>query len=568
MKKLLSIDKPALKWIWQSLSLSRWALLILILIQMGNGLLITERSLLLKKVIDHAVDGTKKPFIQSLLFLIGLFLLQLAIMSLYRHIAAKTQYGMEMRLKRRLYKTLLDKEYASVKAVHSGQWNQRMTSDTSTVSSLSVGMIPGFSGLLVRMVSALVALLFLMPLLVILLIPFGICLLGATMLMKRTSKRMYNEIQDADGKFRVFLQEHLNNMLMIRAFGKETMSLCEGDKVMQEHMDKIMKRNSFMILVGVLGSLAMNGMYLLGVVLGGFGILKGTITYGTFSAVIALASQAQGQIAGVSSYFSSVFNLTASAERLMAAEEYPDDTCQARSEEEIKDFYQNKFRELVFRDAAFSYSDVDETEVVETKVFEGLNLEVKKGEFIAFTGESGCGKSTVLKVLLSIYPLDTGEKMLLEADSKDDVGADEIELDGSWRGLFAYVPQGNCLMQGTIRDVIAFGSPIDEEKMQSALHIACADQFVAELENGLDTHLGEQGSGLSEGQMQRISIARAIYSERPILLLDESTSALDMETEKNMLQNIRNLTDKTVMIVTHRPAALEVCDRVIAFGTD
>lgn len=563
MKRLLSIDKPALRWIWQLLRVDRWLMFLLILLQTGSGILITWRSLVLKQVIDHAAGKDQTQFLWKLLFLIGLFLIQLAMMSLYRYFEAFTQYGMEMRLKRRLYQTLLGKEFAAVKSVHSGQWNQRMTSDTSTVASLSVGIVPGFTGLMIRAVGALIVLLYLLPTLVVLLIPFGICLLGATMFLRKTSKRMYHDIQDADGRFRVFLQEHLNNLLMIRAFGKEEASLLEGDRIMEEHKAKIMRRNSFMILVGGFASLAMNAMYLLGVVLGGYGILKGNITYGTFSAVIALASQAQGQIVGVSGYLSNIFNLTASAERLMAAEVFPDDSPSVvRSAAEINEFYCSDFQELLLENAAFSYHNTEEGEPVETKVFENLNLRVQKGEFIAFTGESGCGKSSVLKLLLSIYSLDAGERLLLDRNLK------RTELDASWRGLFAYVPQGNCLMYGSIQDVIAFGNPIDEEKMKLSLQIACADQFVQELENGLNTVLGEHGSGLSEGQMQRISIARAIYADCPILLLDESTSALDMETERNVLQNIRRLTDKTVLIVTHRPAALEICDRVIVFETE
>lgn len=563
MKRLLSIDRPTLRWIWQLLRVDRWLMFLLILLQTGSGILITWRSLVLKQVIDHAAGKDQTQFLWKLLFLIGLFLIQLAMMSLYRYFEAFTQYGMEMRLKRRLYQTLLGKEFAAVKSVHSGQWNQRMTSDTSTVASLSVGIVPGFTGLMIRAVGALIVLLYLLPTLVVLLIPFGICLLGATMFLRKTSKRMYHDIQDADGRFRVFLQEHLNNLLMIRAFGKEEASLLEGDRIMEEHKAKIMRRNSFMILVGGFASLAMNAMYLLGVVLGGYGILKGNITYGTFSAVIALASQAQGQIVGVSGYLSNIFNLTASAERLMAAEVFPDDSPSVvRSAAEINEFYCSDFQELLLENAAFSYHNTEEGEPVETKVFENLNLRVQKGEFIAFTGESGCGKSSVLKLLLSIYSLDAGERLLLDRNLK------RTELDASWRGLFAYVPQGNCLMYGSIQDVIAFGNPIDEEKMKLSLQIACADQFVQELENGLNTVLGEHGSGLSEGQMQRISIARAIYADCPILLLDESTSALDMETERNVLQNIRRLTDKTVLIVTHRPAALEICDRVIVFETE
>jgi ATP-binding cassette subfamily B protein len=160
---------------------------------------------------------------------------------------------------------------------------------------------------------------------------------------------------------------------------------------------------------------------------------------------------------------------------------------------------------------------------------------------------------------MAIYPLECGSRVMQTHHG-------ERELDASWRSLFAYVPQGNQLLSGSIREIIAFGdrkAMRDEEGLLSALRIACADEFVLALDKGLDTLLGEGGAGLSEGQMQRIAIARAVFSDRPILLLDEATSSLDAASEQRVLQNLRAMTDKTVVIVTHRPAALKYCDKQI-----
>ena len=166
---------------------------------------------------------------------------------------------------------------------------------------------------------------------------------------------------------------------------------------------------------------------------------------------------------------------------------------------------------------------------------------------------------------MCLYPLDGGERYLTASKSEGE--AAEYPLTAAWRGLFAYVPQGNQLMSGTIREIIAFGDPEamkQEERLERALQISCADEFVAALEDGLDTRLGERGSGLSEGQMQRIAIARAVFSDRPILILDEATSSLDEATERKLLTNLRQMTDRTVLIITHRPAALQICDREVA----
>jgi len=163
---------------------------------------------------------------------------------------------------------------------------------------------------------------------------------------------------------------------------------------------------------------------------------------------------------------------------------------------------------------------------------------------------------------MCIYKLDGGTRFVTDKNGNAE------ELSAKYHRLFAYVPQGNQLMSGTIREVVCFADQSgmqDEARIQEALRIACADTFISEFEDGIDTLLGERGTGLSEGQMQRIAIARAIFSESPILLLDEATSALDGHTERQVLENLRRMTDKTVVIVTHRPAALEICDRILEF---
>ena len=238
----------------------------------------------------------------------------------------------------------------------------------------------------------------------------------------------------------------------------------------------------------------------------------------------------------------------------MEAEQLSDDLSEpAKSKEEINQYYQEKLQSFGFRNASFSYAGESMPSVLEN-----LSLDIRKGEAIAFTGPSGCGKSTVLKLLMNLYPLNNGEAYV-----------DDQPLTASWRKLFAYVPQESVLMSGTIREVISFADPNaaeDNDKLQYSLSIACASEFVSEQENKLDTLLGERGAGLSEGQIQRLAIARAIFADAPILLLDEATSALDMDTERRLLQNLKKMTDKTVIIVTHRPAALSVCDRVYQFA--
>ena len=192
-----------------------------------------------------------------------------------------------------------------------------------------------------------------------------------------------------------------------------------------------------------------------------------------------------------------------------------------------------------------------------------FSARIRKGEIVALTGPSGCGKSTLLKLLLCIYRPESGALYLETA------GGEKEPLTALHRRLFAYVPQGSQLLKGTIREAVSFADPAaagDTKRLETALRLACASDFVAALEDGPDTLLGERGAGLSEGQLQRLAIARALFAGSPILLLDEATASLDGATETKLLENLRTLTDKTVLIVTHRPAALSICDRVLPFA--
>ena len=270
----------------------------------------------------------------------------------------------------------------------------------------------------------------------------------------------------------------------------------------------------------------------------------------------------------------------------MEVEIFSGDSTEAMEQEQVQTFYEEKLAAVGFENAGFTYLQpiqesadaqmpqsrtewmVENTQTLPTDsgkegmpiVLQNINLRIVKGEYVAFTGQSGCGKSTLLKLLLCLYPLDAGSQYLEKIDGS------RLPLTSAYRSLFAYVPQGNQLMSGTIREIVAFH---DVRKMQNeeflwkSLSIACAEEFVRELPEGLNTRLGERGVGLSEGQMQRIAIARAVCSGNPILMLDESTSALDEATERQLLQNLRSMTDKTVLIVTHRPAVLAICDRQV-----
>lgn len=552
-------DKTTLAWLWAVAKGKKRFVGLLFLVQVILGVSGTGYALFLRGLVNQAVKRDMGGFRGYVLLLAGLVVLQFILRSLSRFLEEYSRASLENALKQRLFRQLLTKDYASVTATHSGEWLNRLTSDTVVVADGMSQILPGVGGTVVRMVSTMTLLVAFVPGFGIGFVLGGMAVVAMTWGLRRVLKRLHIRVQESDGKLRVFLSERLSSMMIIRAFSQEQTALNQSDELMGAHKAARMRKIRVSNLFHNGFSLVINAVYVFGAVYCGQGILQGTMDYGTFTAVLQLVGQANLPLANMSGYFPKYSAMLASAERLMAVEEFAQETMEAEHQG-VATFYRDSFEGLGLRGAGFTYLTVTEQET-RRKVLRDLDLEIQKGQYVAFCGPSGCGKSTVLKLLMCLYPLDEGQRYVASREG-------EMPLTAGWRDLFAYVPQGNQLMSGTIREVVTFAKREDmvkEEQIRRALTIACADQFISELPDGLDTQLGERGAGLSEGQMQRIAIARAIFSDRPVLLLDEATSALDEDTEARLLNNLRSMTDKTVIIVTHRPAALDITDKVINF---
>jgi ATP-binding cassette subfamily B protein len=364
---------------------------------------------------------------------------------------------------------------------------------------------------------------------------------------------MHRIAQEQEGLVRIFMQEALGSLMVIKAFGREADVQKHNEERMQEHRSARLRKNRFSNMCNIGFGAAMQGAYLFGLIACGWGILNGTMTYGTCTALLQLVGQVQSPLVSITGFLPKMIAALGSAERLMEAGNMADDGGEACAAYDAEEYYNAQFEGFKLENIVFSYEEDGQ----ERRVYNDLNLHVMKGECVAVTGPSGCGKSTLLKLLMCLYEPESGQRLLLEKGG-------ERPLNASDRGLFAYVPQGNHWMGGSIRQALTFGeeaSMRDDAGLWRALDAACAKDFVAELEDGLDTQLGERGQGLSEGQLQRIAIARAVYSGRPILLLDECTSALDEKTEAWLVETLRSMTDKTIVLVTHRPRALTVCTK-------
>ena len=548
----------------------KWYVVALLMLQIGVSLISVSFALVLRRLVDNATKGDSRHFWYCVIVIVVLAVVQKLCNALVRWLTERGQASIENLFKLRLLNMLMSKDYGRVSAVHSGEWMNRLTNDTVVVANGYISILPSLAGMVVRLVAAGVLLVIFDWKFAAILVPCGLVMIGLTYLFRRVLKRLHKLVQEKDGKVRVFLQERIESLMMVKAYVAEEQTVSAAEATMSEHMAARMKRNWFSNLCSTGFGLAMHGMYLFGACYCAYGILTKTITYGTMTAVLQLIGQIQAPFANLSGFLPRYYAMTASAERLMEVERYADDyDVEALPMAEIQKYYKTDLAEIGIRDVNYTYyassERVDDTSKDRMPVvLQNISVAVRKGEYVAFTGPSGCGKSTVLRLLMGVYTPDSGERYLLDTD-----GA-EKPLDGRSRRLFAYVPQGNRLMSGTIREVVSFGDDAadTDERVNDALRIACAEEFVGTLTQGIQTMLGEHGTGLSEGQMQRIAIARAIYSGAPVLMFDESTSSLDETTEAKLLGNLRALTDRTVVIVTHRPAALSICDRILRFGED
>ena len=557
-----------IKWLYKVPGKKRGYVLALTALQAATGGMGVVYALLLRNIVDSAVARNLADFWYNVTLTLLLVILWLCLNAVTRWLHELAYCDIENCFKQRLMNNILRKDYASVSALHSGEWMNRLTNDTQVVTGGYVDILPGLIGTLVRMVSALVMIIALDRWFAYILVPGGILIIIFTYAFRKVLKKLHKNIQEQDGKLRVFFQERISGLMIIKSFAAEKQTEAEASEYLSAHKAAKLRRNRFSNISNTGFGAAMQGMYLVGVVYCAYGIISGTVSYGTLTAIMQLIGQVQGPFANISGYLPRWYATLASAERLMEVELFEDGSSEdAMTAEEASEYYRQRMEAFGLKNACFTYYPVSDAVGVMNKdnmpeVVSNLSLEVRKGEYVAFTGHSGCGKSTVLKLFMCLYRLDSGSRLLRERGGTVQV------LSPKYCRLFAYVPQGNQLFNGKIRDIVAFSDPGragDDEKILEALRIACADEFIGDLENGLDTLLGERGTGLSEGQMQRVAIARAIFSDSPILLLDEATSALDERTETRLLQNLRSLTDKTVLIVTHRPAALEICDRVLQF---
>ena len=532
-------QNAARKWIGQT---AKPQLPLLVLLILGNALssvCAVSVALFSKRIVDAAQNADLPALYRAGAVLLCVVLLQIALRIFDNSLSVRVSGKLEMACKRRLFSAILQKEYSAVTAYHSGELMTRLTSDITVVSDNATVLLPTATAMVTRLVFAFAVIVSLDLRFALLLLAVGVLLFVCTRAFRGKIKQLHKSVQASDGRLRAFLQEALESLLAVQVFGVQEKVTREADVRQTENFDAKIRRNRWSIAANA-GFLAVFSFGTLVTLLWcGWRLAAGAITFGTLTALLQLVNQVQAPLTNLSGLMPKYYSMLSSAERLLEIETLPEEAQAGTKTIPTKDFESARFRGV-----SFAYG--------QNEVFTDADFEIRKNDFVVI---SGIGKSTLFKLLLGVLTPDGGE-ITVTADGRT------YPADKNTRGLFAYVPQGNLLFSGTVRDNIRFikENATDEEVLRAA-EIACADTFIDELPAGLDTLLGEGGGGLSEGQMQRIAVARAILTDAPVLLLDEATSALDEETEAHLLSNIRALENKTCLIISHKKAAYAVCTR-------
>ncbi|MDD3400048.1 MAG: ABC transporter ATP-binding protein [Eubacteriales bacterium] len=538
-------DRAATKWTIALLKGQwRWVILssVLASISAVSGVIMV---LFMRNMINAAVaaDATRT-WTQFALFA-TLIALQYIFGYINSRVIGAAQIRFNTAVKRRIMRTIFNKDYSAVRKYHSGELMNRITADVDMVTSTSMSLIPGIVSMVVRVICAGVVLSILSWELIVLIVGFG-AVVGLCMLVfRKPLKRLQRAVRDTEGKTRGFMQESLLNLPVVKAFAASDVFSQKLDEYQDASIRARIRHLRFSSLAHTGLGVAFAFVYIVALAYGGYSLLHTVgFDYGSFMAILQLVSQVRSPLAGMTEILPKFYSMLVSSERLMDIENLKDEqqTQPMADIDKIKEFSR-----IVAQGVTFGYDNGD-------CVLSNVDLSIDRGDLVVLSGRSGIGKSTLMKLMLALYKPDSG-RLYLQSNGE------EQDLTAQTRPIFAYVPQGNLLFAGSIRDNITlFSKRCDENRIKEALRVACMDDFVATLPDGIDTILMEDGAGVSEGQAQRIAVARAVLYDAPVLLLDEATSALDEQTELRMLTNIKSV-GRTCFIISHRSSVNEIATR-------
>ena len=536
-----------IKWIYKCSKKYLWMVGLLTIISMAISGSFILMAVVSKKILDIATKSTTGSIINTCIFLFGIIAFQAVANIISNNCRVRSQAKIENSMKEYLLTTLLDKEYQEIITLHSGELMNRFTSDIEIVAGGLVGFIPQIFSLFTKIIAGIWVLFTIDAKFTLIILIIGMITVVCSRLYSKKFRFLHKAVQQSQGVARSFMQECIENVIVIKSFVNENAIKEQLEEKQNYNYQLRVKQNAISNLASTSIYVMMTTGYYVALGWGAIQISKGLLTFGTLTAFLQIIDQIKAPFRNVSGLIPRYDSMIASAARLMEIENLNDESKNHKIEN-IKCFY-DRFEGIGLEHGDFSYDDKE--------VLKDVSIFIPKGNVIAITGESGNGKTTLFHLLLGLIKLNNGKLFIQTHD-------DQIMIDAGTRNMFSYVPQGNMILSGTIKENILFGNQnASDKQIEQAIEIACLKDVIDELPEGINTVLKERGIGLSEGQRQRIAVARAIISEAPVLLLDECTASLDGDTEKRLLDNLKNFQQKTVLCISHRSAAIACCDLII-----
>lgn len=533
-----------IKWMYGKIKPFIYKIVLIIIINSLSSLCSVGIALASKNLVDSAVAGQFDLTIRRGIWFALFILALLALNAASTMLSVRVNETIYNSINLDIYKSLSYSDWIAFSKYHSEDILTRMTSDVDIVVNGITGVIPGMIALSVQLLAAFIALFSIDKVLGILAFMLGPLTLLFYWFFSKKLRSMHLKIQELEGIYRAVTHESILNMIIIKAFTMEKKSRERIKNIQKEQLDVLIRRNYISVLAGSSFSIGYWAGYFLAFGWGTMRLSQGTATFGSLTAFLQLVGQIQSPFIQLARSIPQLIATEASAGRIIELEQI---------QPEIHDEDKLKWTRagIRFENISFSYADS------EIPVMENADLEIVPGEIVGIVGPSGEGKTTVIRLLLALIKPTGGKLYLVNGNEKNEVTA-------ACRGIISYVPQGNTLFSGTIEENLGIANPdATSEEIEEALKQADAWQFIQEMPDGLQTRIGENALRLSEGQAQRISIARAFIKKSAILLLDEATSALDSKTERNILESIQKMQPaRTCIIITHRPSALSICSRI------
>ena len=519
-------------------------LLLILVFDILATLLSVGMAIIGKELIDRAIDGE----LSQLWKIIALYVLVIfgsAVLSLVSGLFSTIVYEkFGFGIRKKVYRRILDTTWLDISKYHTGDLMTRLTSDVSAVADGISTTIPTVLRLLIELIVTFFTLAYYdlkLALFALLVAPVAML---SSMILGNKLKYLQVKVQQSESKYRSFMQESLANILIEKSFCLEDYSEEKLTQMRDERFYWVFKKNRTNILAQAAMGISFQLGYVVAFTWGVICVANKTITYGTMTVFLQLVNRVQAPIVSLAQVVPRIISMLASAGRIIELQNLPQEHfegCEIQLEK----------IGVKVSNVSFGYSD--------ELVFDDATTEIRPGEFTAIVGRSGIGKTTLVRLMMAFTKNMTGDIVFF-----NDQG-NKMQASPDARKFIAYVPQGNTLFSGTIKENILMGNmEASDDEVVEALKSAAAYDFVKEFPKGIDSLIGEKGIGISEGQAQRIAIARALVRRAPFLILDEATSSLDESTELKVLEGIRKWRPSpTCLLITHRRSVLQYCDREI-----